>query len=337
MAIWLPWIKFAACAALIGFAGVRLSRYGDIIAEKSGLGAGIVGLLLLATVTSLPELITGIGAVALADVPDIALGNLLGACLMNLAMIVVLDLVYREQSIYTKAGHGHILSAAFGLIILAFVALNLVFAAHGVTLAVGHVGLYSPVVVLLYVAAVNVVFRYERRQRAEYVQERAERYPGVTLRDALWRYAAAAAVVVAAALYLPFAADELATQMHWSDSFVGTFLVAIATTLPELTVTIGALRIGAVDLAIGNLLGSNLFNLAILAVDDLFYLPGPLLAAVSPIHLVSALSAMMMAGLAIAGLLYKPAGRLVGTVGWISLLMIWVFGVNVVFLFFFGG
>ncbi|MBS1219272.1 MAG: cation transporter, partial [Proteobacteria bacterium] len=105
MAIWFPWIKFAACAALIGFAGVRLSRYGDIIAEKSGIGASIVGLLLPATVTSLPELITGIGAVALADVPDIALGNLLGACLMNLAMIVVLDLVYREQSIYTKAGH----------------------------------------------------------------------------------------------------------------------------------------------------------------------------------------------------------------------------------------
>jgi cation:H+ antiporter len=144
-------------------------------------------------------------------------------------------------------------------------------------------------------------------------------------------------VVVAAALYLPFAADELARLMQWSDSFVGTFLVSFATTLPELTVTIGALRIGAVDLAVGNLLGSNLFNLAILAVDDLFYLPGPLLAAVSPIHLVSALSAMMMTGLAIAGLLYKPAGRLLGTVGWISLLMIWVYGTNAVFLFFFGG
>ncbi|MGE4112523.1 MAG: sodium:calcium antiporter, partial [Burkholderiales bacterium] len=108
MDIWIPWIKFATCMALIGMAGVRLSRYGDIIAEKSGLGAGVVGLLLLATVTSLPELVTGIGAVALADVPDIALGNIFGACVMNLAMIVVLDLLYREQSIYTKAGQGHI-------------------------------------------------------------------------------------------------------------------------------------------------------------------------------------------------------------------------------------
>lgn len=337
MDIWLPWIKFAACAVLIGFAGVRLSRYGDIIAEKSGLGAGVVGLLLLATVTSLPELVTGIGAVALADVPDIALGNIFGACVMNLAMIVVLDLLYREQSIYTKAGQGHILAAAFGLFILGFVALNLVLAGYGATLSLGHVGLYSPVVLLLYVAAVNVVFRYERRQRAEYVQERAERYPGVTLHAALVRYAAAAAVVVAAALYLPFAAGDLAARMQWNQSFVGTLFVSLATTLPELTVTVGALRIGAVDLAVGNLLGSNLFNLAILAVDDLFYLPGPLLSAVSPIHLVSALSALMMSALAIAGLLYKPRDRILGTVGWISLLMIWIYGTNALFLFYFGG
>ncbi len=337
MEAWLPWIKFAACTALIGIAGVRLSRYGDIIAEKTGLGASIVGLLLLATVTSLPELVTGVGSVALADVPDIAVGNLLGACVMNLGMIVVLDAMYREQSVYTKAGQGHILSAVFGLIILGFVALNLVFVGYGATLAIGHVGLYSPVVLLLYVGAVSVVFRYERRQRAEYVQERAERYPHVTLRDALVRYAAAAVVVVAAALYLPFVAEDLAARMQWNESFVGTLFVSLATTLPELTVTVGALRIGAVDLAIGNLLGSNLFNLAILAVDDLFYLPGPLLTAVSPIHLVSALSAVMMSGLAIAGLLYKPSGRLLGTVGWISLLMIGVFGTNVAFLFFFGG
>ncbi len=334
---WLPWIKFAACTGLIGYAGVRLSRYGDIIAEKSGLGASVVGLLLLATVTSLPELITGIGAVALADVPDIAVGNLLGACLMNLAMIVVLDLLHRGQSLYTKAGQGHILSAAFGLVILGFIALNMVFSGYGATFALGHVGLYSPVVLLMYVGAVNVVFRYERRQRAEYVQERAERYPDVTLQDALLRYAAAAAVVVVAALYLPFAAEELAKKMQWNESFVGTLFVSLATTLPELTVTLGALRIGAVDLAVGNLLGSNLFNLAILAVDDLFYTPAPLLSAVSTIHLVSALSALLMTGLVIAGLLYRPPEKLFGTVGWISILMLWIFGTNVVFLYFFGG
>lgn len=331
------WLQFATCVALIGIAGVRLSRYGDVIAEKTGLGGSFIGLVLLATVTSLPELITGIGSVALAEVPDIALGNIFGACVMNLAMIVILDLLYREESVYTRASHGHILSAAFGVILLAFVALNLLLAARGVTLALGHIGLYSPVVLLLYGAAVNVVFRYERRQRAEYVQERAERYSRVTLRSAAIGYTTASSVVVGAALWLPFVAGRLAHEMGWNETFVGTLFVSFATTLPELTVTVSALRLGAVDMAIGNLFGSNLFNLALVAVDDAFFLRGPLFSHVTSIHVVSALSALMMTGLAITGLLYRPRGRLFGTVGWVSVLLFGIFVTNAFILFRYGG
>ena len=264
-------------------------------------------------------------------------GNILGAWVLNLAMIVVLNLLHREESVYTRASHGHILSAAFGVILLGFIAFNLLLATRGVTLAVGPVGLYSPVVLLLYGTAVNVVFRHERRQRADYAQGMAERYPGVTLRSAAAGYAATSAVVVAAALWLPFVAGRLAQVMAWNDSFVGTLFVSLATTLPELTVTVAALRMGAVDMAIGNLFGSNLFNLALVGIDDLFFIHGPLLSHVSPIHAVSALSALMMTGLAIAGLFYRPAGRVLGTVGWISILLLWIFVTNAYFLFRHGG
>jgi len=84
------WLQFVVCAVLIGYTGTKLSRYGDIIAEKTGLGGAWIGLALMATVTSLPELVTGISSVTLADAPDIAVGNVLGACVMNLAMIVIL-------------------------------------------------------------------------------------------------------------------------------------------------------------------------------------------------------------------------------------------------------
>jgi cation:H+ antiporter len=327
------WFEFGICVALIGGAGTRLSRYGDIIAEKTGLGGSLVGLVLLATVTSLPELISGIGAVALVGAPDIAVGNILGACLMNLAMIVVLDLLYREESVYTRASHAHILSAAFGVILLGFVAFSILLASHGVILGLGHIGLYSPVVLLIYGAAVNIVFRYERRQRAEFVGEIAERYPDVTLRSAAIGYIVAAAVVVSAAFWLPFVAERIAEVMAWNETFVGTFFVSLATTLPELAVTVAAMRIGAVDMAIGNLFGSNLFNLALVAVDDVFFLRGPLLSYVSPIHAVSALSALMMTGLAIAGLFYRSKTRVFGTVGWISVFMLWIYLINAYFLF----
>jgi cation:H+ antiporter len=333
----LVWAQFFVCVALIGFAGFRLSRYGDVIAEKTGLGGSFVGLVLLATVTSLPEMVTGIGAVALAEAPDIAVGNIFGACVMNLVMIVVLDLMHRGESVYTRASHGHILAASFGVILIGFVALNVILGARDITLQIGHVGVYTPLILLIYLGSVNIVFRYERRQRAEYVEEAAERHPRVTLRSAVIGYAVAAAVVVSAALWLPFIAEQLARTMGWNETFVGTLFVSIATTLPELAVTVSALRLGALDLAIGNLLGSNLFNLMLVAIDDLFFLPGPLLSFVSPWHTVSALSALMMTGLAIAGLLYRPADRVFGMVGWVSVLLLGVFITNALLLFHYGG
>ena len=97
------WSEFFACVVLILVAGVRLSRYGDVIAEKTGVSRTWVGLILLATVTSLPELVTGISAVALANLPNIALGDALGSCVFNLLIITVLDFLYREESVFIRA------------------------------------------------------------------------------------------------------------------------------------------------------------------------------------------------------------------------------------------
>ena len=99
---------------------------------------------------------------------------------------------------------------------------------------------------------------------------------------------------------------------------------------------VAALRIGAIDLAIGNLFGSNLFNIAILAIDDLAYLPGPLFADVSISHAASAFSAMMMSGLAVVGLILRPASRIYRTVSWVSLLLLVVYLLNTLFLYLYG-
>ncbi len=337
MPVAVAWLQFAACAALILFAGRQLSRYGDVIAEKTGLGGTWVGLILLATVTSLPELITGVSAVLLADAPDIAVGNVLGANVINLVMIVVLDGLARGEPLFARAAQGHILSAGFGVILAGFVGFNILFAGQADAPALGHVGLSSPILALIYAAAMLMVFRYERTQRAQFVAKEAERYPHIALRQAWTRYGLAALIVVGAALWLPFAAGALAQAHGLSQTFVGTLFVALATTLPEMTVTVSALRLGAIDMAIGNLFGSNLFNLAIIAVDDLFYLKGPLLAHVSPLHAVSALSAVMMSGIAIVGLLYRPRSRLFGTVGWASLMLLSVYLLNTFFLYLYGG
>lgn len=330
------WLSLAVCLAVIGVAGVRLSRYGDIIAEKSGMSRGWVGLILLATVTSLPELVTGLSAVTVALAPDIAVGDILGSCVFNLLIIVVLDFLYRKESIYTRARQGNVLSAGYGIALIGFVGLNLLLYRDGTFPSIGHVGLYAPFILLLYLLAMRSLYRYEQEQVSEYVEDRAELYPDTSLKQAVRGYVMAAMAVVAAGIWLPFIAKDLAVVMAWEQSFVGTLFVAAITSAPELVVTVAALRMGAVDLAIGNLFGSNLFNIAILAIDDFAYLPGPLLADVSLTHATSAFSAMMMSGLAVVGLVLRPQSRVFRTVSWISLLLLVIYLLNTLFLYLYG-
>jgi cation:H+ antiporter len=181
---------------------------------------------------------------------------------------------------------------------------------------------------------VRSVFHYEREQLIAHAANEASRYPQATLGQTALRYSLAALAVAAAGAWLPFVGVRLAEVMGWHKTFVGTLFVAGATSLPELVVTAAALRLGALDMAIANLLGSNLFNIAILAVDDAFFRRGPLLSFVSPTQAVSATSAVVMTGIVIVALLYRPRTRLLRTVGWasIGLLAVYVFNTVVLYL-----
>src|SRR4030067_3205294 len=106
----LLWLGFIICTSLIVYSGTKLSKYGDIIAEKTGLGRAWIGVVLMASVTSLPELVTGISSVTYAGAPDIAAGDILGRCVFNMLILAILDSIYRSMPISAKAHHGHVLS-----------------------------------------------------------------------------------------------------------------------------------------------------------------------------------------------------------------------------------
>ncbi len=315
-AMTLAWLllQFAACAVLIARAGYVLSSSANALAEAHGWGRGWVGLALLATVTSLPELASGISAVAFVDAPNLAVGNALGACVVNLLFLVVVDALQRHQPMYREASATHLLSAGFGVVMLGFVALSLLTGTRAP--AVLHVGVYSPMLLALYLLALKGVHGHERQAMAAGTATRSETVR--QMRDEWRRFGLAALVVLVAGSWLPEVADGLAKALGLSRSFVGTVLMAVVTTLPEMAVTLGALRLGALDMAIGNLLGSNLFNVMILAVDDVFYVRGPLLADAASVHAGTAVTALVMTGLVIIGLVMRPQGRTLRVVSWVS-------------------
>ena len=164
------WLKFAVCAALILVAGTRLSRDGAVIAEKTGLGRAWIGLVLLASVTSLPELVTGISAVTAIDAPDIALGDVMGSLVFNLAILFVLDVLHPNESIFSKARQGHVLSAGFGVVLIGMAGFSVLLAQKSDALSFGHVGIYTPVLLLAYLLAMRALFRYERDVLAQVVR-----------------------------------------------------------------------------------------------------------------------------------------------------------------------
>jgi cation:H+ antiporter len=323
-------VEFAACSGVVLFTGVRLSRYGDIIAEKTGLGGTWVGLLMVAVVTSLPELTTGTSAVAVFGVTEIAAGDAIGSCLFNLVILACLDF-WRPTPLSASIHQGHVLTAGFGIVLMGLAAVSVF--VGGAMPSIGWVGVPSLLFLAIYLLSMRTIFRFERARLSAVAEELTGdiRYRDVSLRQAVWAYAGWAAVLVSAAALLPGIGEALAGATGMAHSFVGSLFVATSTSLPEMAVSIAAMRLGALDMAAANLFGSNLFNMAVLGLDDVVYTQGPLLASVSSVHAVSLVAAMIMTAIAVIGLTYRAQRKRL-LLSWDAVAMIAVYALAVTLL-----
>lgn len=301
-------LGFSCCAALIIFSGSRLSKYGDLIAEITGIGKAWFGLVMMSAVTSLPELFTGVSSVLIVDSPDIAVGDIMGSCAFNLLILAILDYFVPGKPISALVTADHILAGFMGMFLVTLAVITIVFGDMIPT--IGWVSFSSIVMIALYFVSVNIMFRANGQKQQNNNQSlRGQEYQ---LRFVVRKYIFFAALVIAGALALPYFANNLAEQAGLSKSFVGTLLVAASTSLPELVVSIAAVRMGSMDMAVGNLLGSNVFNMLILSIDDILYTKGPIFTSINPMHALSGLFTLLMTSVAGIGILqHVPKKRLV--------------------------
>lgn len=304
------WIKFAVCLAIILIAGTRLSRYGDAIAEKTGLGRIWIGVVLLATITSLPELATGISSVALIGKPNLTLGDLFGSNLLNLVTIAIIDVFYTRGPILHYVGTGLVLAATASTLLIGAVAASIYVAQNVASLGIfNYIGLYSPIIFCIYLIIQYMLIRFQRSQQSQTNTESppAANHGEISLTKAVSFFVIAALATAGAGTWLGFIGDELSMVTGLNESFVGSLFLAVCTSAPEIVVSISALRMGALDMAVGNVIGSNLFNMGVTVfVDDLFFTKGPILSYASTDHIFTALIAMLMSCVVIIGLIYRP-------------------------------
>src|SRR3990172_2813891 len=255
---------FLVCAIIIVISGSRLSKYGDMMAEMMGWGKMLVGIILMASVTSMPELMTGISSVMIIDAPNLAVGDIVGSCAFNILIISLMDLFYNSKKPLTSVAQtGHVISASFGIIMLSMVAFAILM--PDVFGKIAWIGGFSLVFIILYFIAIRAVFLYAKKQSVTIKQEHSY---SLTLKQVVFKYALNAVFVIVAAMGLPYFGENLAAASGLGQSFFGTLFIAASTSLPKVVVSIAAIRIGTIDLAIGNIFGSNIFNIAILAFDD---------------------------------------------------------------------
>ena len=328
------WLKFAACLGIILFAGTRLARYGDAIAEKTGLGRIWVGLILLAAITSMPELVTGVSAVALVKLPDLALGNLLGSCLFNLAILALLDVIHRPAPVLSRASSRHVLSAVSGIVLAGVVAGGIWAGGRFPGLTLGWVSAPGILPLVLYIVGVWWIFRSERSRQPQPVEVVSPQYQELSARTIYLRFGLAAAASIGAGIWLALVGDELAVTYNWHASFVGSLFLAITTSLPELAVCVAALRLGAVDMAVADILGSNMFNLALVTPIDLAYRRGSLFSSVSGDHLITALLTVAMSLIVISGLRFRRERKTFFFISWqaAALIGLYILGMRYMFI-----
>jgi cation:H+ antiporter len=316
-------LQFAGAAAIIVVAGTLLSRFADVIAEATGLGRLLIGSILLAGATSLPELSVDISAVRM-NLPNVAVGDLMGSSLMNLLILGVLDLLPGSRGrALSRISAAHSLPAALGIVLTSLAAIAIVTRS---SMSVYNISVAGAGLAMTYLLGMRMVYMDQKLSAPLHTADpsiaKDAARPGA-LRNALAGFALAALVIVVAAPYLAAAAGELAELSGLGGTFVGTTLVALSTSLPELVASLAALRMGAPDLALGNLLGSNVFNMVLLLPLDLAY-PGSLFADLSLTHALTALATIVVTAIVVMGQLYQAERRvrLVEPDGWLIIVLV---------------
>ncbi|MEZ4743247.1 MAG: sodium:calcium antiporter [Bdellovibrionota bacterium] len=324
------WTLFILVSILIAASGFKLLTYAEALSNRLNLGHTWAGTILLATVTSFPELFSGLSSVTIAHSADMAIGGVLGSCVFNLSIVVIIDYFYRGPSFYTKASRSHLLVGAIGIVLIGVVLFSTFLRTMNLGFNLAHIGLDSIVIVLIYLTAMKGLYNFEA---AIEPSEKEDNFSGLNTTSLAIRYTISSLIVIAAGWVLPIVGTHLVVLMGWSEAFVGTIFIAFATSLPELAVTFAAIRSLAVDLALSNLLGSNLFNIMILAVDDVFYLKGPLLQEYKSGHMLTGASSILMTGLVIISLISPPKKKVFNFVSAFSFIILFIYIINSIVLY----
>lgn len=321
-------IAFGVAALVIVTAGSRLARLADELADRTGLGEALFGVLLLAGATSLPDFAATLSA-AIDARPDLAMSNVMGSMAVNLAFLGIADMVYRKANLeHAAASPVNLMLAGLLIVLLTLPLLAIVMPLF----AQWRVHPVTPVIVVAYLFGLHLVRRTQAkpmwfpRLTRQTVPDKPDQQHHGSLAAAWLGFIALAVVTCIAGWVLMEAAKGIADQTGLSDTLVGGLLTALATSTPELVTTIAAIRYGALTLAVSHIFGTNCFNMLVVAAADAGYPHGSIYHDMAPVQMTWGLVSILMTAILLLGMVRRQTYG-IGRIGFESALILAVYAV----------
>ncbi|CAN7335796.1 sodium:calcium antiporter [Rhizobacter sp. LjRoot28] len=348
--LWANLAILGVAAAVIWPMGARLARLADVAGEKTGLGSGLAGVLLLGGLTSLPEIAVSITATVGGE-PLLSVNDVLGSASINVLILALADARYGGGPLTARPGRPDVmLQASLSLLLLLLVPAAVV---AGDRPFLG-MGLWSWALLVAYACAVRILAKARDlrswqptteqapeadkaggkaasdQQRRLEEQEKADHARSIGALS--WRIAGTAGVILAGGYVLALSAEAVAHQTGLGASFVGAVLLGACTSLPEVSTVLAAVRMGRYALALGDVFGTNLFNVIILVLVDALHDGDPILQQAGPFAAFSALLAAAITAVFLIGLVERR-DRTVARMGMDSIVACLLYAAGLVVLY----
>ncbi len=256
----LVYILYVVTVAVVVVLSMKLGKYVDIIDAKSKISGAFIGGVMLAAVTSLPELFTSLSAVWIVKENSLVIGNILGSDLINFAFFGAILLIFSRGLKKAKFSKFYYVALGICACMYGVVAIGLYLSDY---VQFSWFSLVSPAILVLYVIYVSKMPKTSE-------SDGDKKDEGLTLKQAVIRFSICAVVLIGASIALTYLTDIVAENLNLGKTFAGALFLGVATSLPELISSVTLCHRGNFDAAAGNIIGSNIFNFVILFVADVF-------------------------------------------------------------------
>lgn len=304
-------ISFAfICAALIiGWFGIQMTKTARDLARETGMGEALMGAFFIGASTSLSGITTSVTA-AVSGFAELAVSNSLGGIAAQTAFLAIADIAYRKSNLEHAAASAENLFMTALLITLLSI--------HLLGIAVPEITLWSIhpatfVLIAIYLLGMRLLARMHKmpmwlpRKTRDTPTEKQGSVKRVSKNlNGLWsHFLFYSAIVSAAGWFLAQLAVPLVERTGLSYGFVGGIFTAVSTSIPELVVAVTAVRMGALNLAVGDIIGGNAFDTLFIAASDIAFREGSIYSAISTAETFWLAISLMMTGVLLMGLLYR--------------------------------